>query len=86
MTEFVASRAPRWSRRGSVREINKVQCYTRLETKVKEKRFLLSYIIRTTLYSVSAALSDHRKKSGYFSVAAAGVSLPSIEVESATEQ
>jgi len=45
MSEVVASRALRWSRRGSVREINKVQCYLTLETKVKEKRFLLSYII-----------------------------------------
>ena len=49
MSEVVASRAPRWSRRGSVREINKVQCYLALETKVKEKRFLLSYIISIQL-------------------------------------
>ena len=49
MSEVVASRAPRWSRRGSVREINKVQCYLTLETKVKEKRFLLSYIISLQL-------------------------------------
>ena len=44
MSEVVVSRAPRWSRRGSVREINKVQCYLALETKVKEKRFLYSII------------------------------------------
>ena len=49
MSEVVASRAPRWSRRDSVREINKVQCYLILETKVKEKRFLLSYIISLLL-------------------------------------
>ena len=33
----------------SFREINKVQCYLTLETKVKEKRFLLSYIISLLL-------------------------------------
>ena len=37
MSEGVASRAPRWLRRGSVRDINKVQCYLTLETKVKFK-------------------------------------------------
>ena len=49
MSEVVVSRAPRWSRRDSVREINKVQGYLTLETKVKEKRFLLSYIISLQL-------------------------------------
>ena len=49
MSEVVASRAQRWSRKGSVREINKVQYYLALETKVKEKRFLLSYIISIQL-------------------------------------